>query len=527
MSQSQIPTSVLVIDDDPSMLQLAKFWLEKEGYEVVTAATGEQGLQFIGQRPFDVALTDFQLPDFDGLELVKRIKQESRDTQIIMITGYGGDPRVRAAVNDNAFYFHPKPVDFDELLILIKRAKEHGQQKRIIEGINRQTKAREKYYGIIGSSRVMQNLYDIIESVAESDANVLVIGESGTGKELVGSAIHARSHRAKQPFMQVNCAALPKELIESELFGHTKGAFTGAASDKVGLIGRAAGGSLLLDEISEMPLELQPKLLRVLQERVYYRVGSEKPLSADFRLISATNRNPLDAIRDGHLRDDLYYRLNTIELHVPPLRERIEDIPHLADYFLQRYAERYQRQLQKFSQEAYEQLYNYHWPGNVRELQNAIERAVLLCKGEVIDTQHLPAIRQTSVPPSVHVAPTTPPPVAQPVPFTPSIAISANSHSIEQLCRLIINQLPEAQPGVQADELFKQLEVYLAQSAVERTKGNKQAAANLLGIYRPRLYSLLKKGAEQNESAAPVADGKGLESLPPEVSERANAAVPI
>jgi transcriptional regulator with PAS, ATPase and Fis domain len=373
----------------------------------------------------------------------------------------------------------------------------------------------------------MQNLYDIIESVAESDANVLVIGESGTGKELVGSAIHARSHRAKQPFMQVNCAALPKELIESELFGHTKGAFTGAASDKVGLIGRAAGGSLLLDEISEMPLELQPKLLRVLQERVYYRVGSEKPLSADFRLISATNRNPLDAIRDGHLRDDLYYRLNTIELHVPPLRERIEDIPHLADYFLQRYAERYQRQLQKFSQEAYEQLYNYHWPGNVRELQNAIERAVLLCKGEVIDTQHLPAIRQTSVPPSVHVAPTTPPPVAQPVPFTPSIAISANSHSIEQLCRLIINQLPEAQPGVQADELFKQLEVYLAQSAVERTKGNKQAAANLLGIYRPRLYSLLKKGAEQNESAAPVADGKGLESLPPEVSERANAAVPI
>lgn len=528
MSQSQIPTSVLVIDDDPSMLQLAKFWLEKEGYEVVTAATGEQGLQLIGQRPFDVALTDFQLPDFDGLELVKRIKQESRDTQIIMITGYGGDPRVRAAVNENAFWFHPKPVNFDELLILIKRAKEHGQQKRIIEGINRQTKVREKYYGIIGSSHVMQNLYDIIESVAESDANVLVIGESGTGKELVGSAIHARSHRAKQPFMQVNCAALPKELIESELFGHTKGAFTGAASDKVGLIGRAAGGSLLLDEISEMPLELQPKLLRVLQERVYYRVGSEKPLSADFRLIAATNRNPLDAIRDGHLRDDLYYRLNTIELHVPPLRDRIEDIPRLADYFLLRYAERYQRPLQKFSQEAYEQLYNYHWPGNIRELQNAIERAVLLCKGEVIDTQHLPAIRQqTTVVPSAYVAPAPPPPVAQPVPFTPSLAVSSNNHSIEQLCRLIINQLPEAQPGVQADELFKQLEVYLAQSAVERTKGNKQAAANLLGIYRPRLYSLLKKGAEQNESAAPVADGKGMESLPPEVTDRANAAVPV
>ncbi len=526
MSQSQIPTSVLVIDDDPSMLQLAKFWLEKENYEVVTAATGEQGLQLIGQRPFDVALTDFQLPDFDGLELVKRIKQDAGDTQIIMITGYGSNPRVRAAVSDNAFYFHPKPVDFDELLILIKRAKEHGRQKHIIEGINRQTKVRETYYGIIGSSHPMQNLYDIIDSVAESDANVLVIGESGTGKELVGSAIHARSHRAKHPFMQVNCAALPKELIESELFGHTKGAFTGAASDKVGLIGRAAGGSLLLDEISEMPLELQPKLLRVLQERVYYRVGSEKPLSADFRLVSATNRNPFDAMRDGHLREDLYYRLNTIEIHVPPLRERIEDIPHLADYFLRRYAERYQRPVQKLSQEAYEQLYSYHWPGNVRELQNAIERAVLMCKGEVIDVQHLPAIRQTIIAPTAAVSSLAPPMVASPAPPVASIvAPPPGSYNIEQLCRQIISLLPEQPAGVQADELFKQLEVHLAQAAVERTKGNKQAAANLLGIYRPRLYSLLKKGVEQNVASIPNNDGK--EGLPSDFVERANAALQI
>ena len=478
----------------------------------------------IEQRSFDVALTDFQLPDYDGLELVKRITSDSNNTQIIMITGYGADPRVRTAVNEGAFYFHPKPVDFDELLILIKRANEHGQQKRFIESIDRERKQRKSYYGIIGSSRPMQHLYDIIESVAESDANVLVIGESGTGKELVGSAIHARSHRAKHPFMQVNCAALPKELIESELFGHTKGAFTGAVGDKVGLIGRAAGGSLLLDEISEMPLELQPKLLRVLQERVYYRVGSEKPLSADFRLISATNRNPFDAMRDGHLREDLYYRLNTIEMHVPPLRDRIEDVPQLAEYFLRRYAERYQRPVQKLSQEAYEQLFSYHWPGNVRELQNAIERAVLMCKGEVIGVQHLPAIRHTIVAPAATIALSAPPMIAPPVPSIPSIvAPPAGSHSIEQLCKQIINLLPEKQAGVQADELFKQLEVYLAQAAVDRTKGNKQAAANLLGIYRPRLYSLLKKGAEQNAVSAPESNGK--EGLPSDITERANAAI--
>jgi len=464
MSQNQFPTSILVIDDDPSMLQLARFWLEKEGYEVATALTGEQGMQLISERSFDVALTDYQLPDLDGLDLVKRIKRDSRDTQIIMITGYSTDPRVVAAVNENAFYFHPKPVDFDQLLLLIKRANEHGQQKRLLEGINRRTQERERYYGIIGSSRPMQNLYDIIESVAESDANVLVIGESGTGKELVGSAIHARSQRAKHPFMQVNCAALPKELIESELFGHTKGAFTGAASDKVGLIGRAAGGSLLLDEISEMPLELQPKLLRVLQERVYYRVGSEKPLTADFRLISATNRNPFDAIRDGHLRDDLYYRLNTIELHVPPLRERIEDIPHLADHFLQRYADRYQRPVQKLSNEAYEQLYNYHWPGNVRELHNVLERAAILARGAEIRSEDLPDLQ----------------PLAEPAPRqngdAGAEAVATNSGNGENALKQRVDSYERS----------------LIQEALERAGGNQSEAARQLHVSRGTLAYKMK-----------------------------------
>jgi transcriptional regulator with PAS, ATPase and Fis domain len=353
----------------------------------------------------------------------------------------------------------------------------------------------------------MQHIYDVIESIAESDANVLIIGESGTGKELVASAIHNRSLRARQPFMQVNCAALPKELIESELFGHTKGAFTGASNDKVGLIGRATGGSLLLDEISEMPLELQPKLLRVLQERVYYRVGGEKAFSADFRLIAATNRNPFDAIRDGHLREDLYYRLNTIELHVPPLRERMQDLPQLADHFLRLYAEKYKREVKTFSDQAYQQLFDHNWPGNVRELQNAIERAVLMSRGEEVAALYLPSARQhfaSQVSDTAETEPAAQPVQAMnpsekqvsrtsPVPSSSADLAGLVNVTIEQLCRMIV--------------------LYLAHSAVERTKGNKQAAANMLGIYRPRLYSLLKKGIESDNTPNPVNNaGKDIDA---------------
>ncbi|HMV47149.1 MAG TPA: sigma-54 dependent transcriptional regulator [Blastocatellia bacterium] len=509
-------TPILVIDDDPAMLSLARFFLEEQGYEVTTTASSEDALRLIQQKPFALALTDFQLPGLDGLELVKRIKDTVPDIEIIMITGYGSFARAIEATKAGAFYFFNKPVDFDQLLPLIERALESRQNRLELEALRRKFLDDKGYHGIIGSSDMMQRIYDLIESVAESDANVLIVGESGTGKELVANAIHIRSHRAKQPFMQVNCAALPKELIESELFGHTKGAFTGATNDKVGLIGRAAGGSLLLDEISEMPLELQPKLLRVLQERVYYRVGSEKALAADFRLVAATNRNPLDAIRDGHLREDLYYRLNTIELHIPPLRERMQDVPQLAEHFLQRYSQKYGREVKRFSEQATQQLIEHHWPGNVRELQNAIERAVLMSRGEEVMVLHLPSARSRSVAsaneanvsesvvPSVWSTPIPESAVSPtPAPAVASIISAGNlanlsQVTIEQLCRMIVSKLPEPQTGTQADELFKQLEVYLAHSAVERTKGNKQAAANMLGIYRPRLYSLLRKGNGQD-----------------------------
>jgi transcriptional regulator with PAS, ATPase and Fis domain len=299
----------------------------------------------------------------------------------------------------------------------------------------------------------MQTIYETIESVAKSDANVLIVGESGTGKELIANAIHYNSLRARKPFIKVNCAALPKELIESELFGHTKGAFTGAHADKEGLVQHAAGGSLMLDEIAEMPVELQPKLLRVLQERSYRKIGSEKTYAVDFRLISSTNRPPADAIRDGLLRDDLFYRISTITIHVPPLRDRSEDIQLLTEHFLHMYAQKYDRSIDGVSQAAYQRLFGHAWPGNVRELQNVIERAVLLAKGNRIEPVDLP-FDNGSLPEGAPAG------VAWDVP--PNM-------TLEDIERLVIEK------------------------TLQRTGGNKQAAANLLGIYRPRLYSKIRK----------------------------------
>jgi DNA-binding NtrC family response regulator len=476
---------ILVVDDDPALRRLMQVTLMERDYEVFVAATGEEGLKILAEQPIDVALTDLHLPDFDGIELVQESRKCAPKAEIIVITGYGSVARAAAAKKAGAFYFLEKPVNFDELELLLETALEQQKQKLELQQLREQLAKPSSYFNIIGRSKQMEVVYEIIEGIAESEANVLIIGESGTGKELVASAIHYRSHRAKKPLMQVNCAALPKELIESELFGHTKGAFTGAHAEKAGLIGRATGGSLFLDEISEMPVELQPKLLRVLQERVYYRVGSEKPLEANFRLIAATNRNPFDAIQDGHLREDLYYRLNTIEIQLPPLRERPEDIQLLAEHFRQRYAEQYNRQITAISEQAYAQMFSYHWPGNVRELQNALERAVLLCRGASIEAEDLP-MRPASLAPVVAVS-------APPVAEMPILPAPEKDYSIEGLCNLIIDKIPEPQPGTPMNELFGQLEVYLARAAVRRTGGNKQAAANLLGIYRPRLYSLLRK----------------------------------
>jgi DNA-binding NtrC family response regulator len=502
----------LVIDDDVATLELLKFQLNEENFEVMTAERGETGLKLVGEQEFDIILTDLHLPDTSGIEMVSRCKEISPDTEIIMVTGFGSMEKAIEATKAGAFYYVEKPIEFEELFVLIEKAVERKQQNREIKEQTEEIKKlrgklteRNFYQGIIGGSRSMQDIYEIIESVAESDANILILGESGTGKEVIANAIHYKSHRASKPFVKVNCSALPKELIESQLFGHTKGAFTGATGDKVGFIGQANKGSLLLDEIGEMPLELQPKLLRVLQDRIYYRVGSDRPQEVDFRLICSTNRNPFEAIQDGNLREDLYYRINTIEIKIPPLRERMDDVPMLAEHFLKIYAEKYNRKDAEFSEKAFDQMLNYNWRGNVRELQHVIERAVLLSKGGRIIKLSIPRNMDNSS-----------------VSFAKVSSFSSNSDGdsigavfepisendgdgtfipkdlsgealFEEVGKFIVEKLNEPIDGEEQKDVFNSLENGVVLAALKRTNGNKQAAANLLGLYRPRLYGMIKR----------------------------------
>ncbi len=444
---------ILVVDDDPTSADGLKQNLSEEGYSVDTAATGAEAIELFDQGGHHLAICDLLLPDIDGLEVMRHIKDARPTTEVIVVTGHGSVAKAVEATKAGAFDFVDKPFDFEELHLRVENALK--QRELLAENANmrRQLSTRSEYFNIIGAAKSMQTIYETIESVAKSDANVLIVGESGTGKELIANAIHYNSLRARKPFIKVNCAALPKELIESELFGHTKGAFTGAHADKEGLVQHAAGGSLMLDEIAEMPVELQPKLLRVLQERSYRKIGSEKTYAVDFRLISSTNRPPADAIRDGLLRDDLFYRISTITIHVPPLRERSDDIQLLTEHFLHMYAQKYDRAISGVSQAAYQRLFSHTWPGNVRELQNVIERAVLLAKANRIEPVDLPFDN---------------------------------------------GSLPEGSPAraswdVPPNMTLEDIERLVIEKTLQRTGGNKQAAANLLGIYRPRLYSKIRK----------------------------------
>src|SRR5215213_1115270 len=418
-----------------------------------------------------------------------------------MITGDGSNDRAIEATKAGAFWYLEKPLDFDELFELIGKAVERKRQAAEIKELRGRLSSRTSYEGVIGGARSMQNIYEIIENVADSEANILILGESGTGKEVIANAIHYKSARASKPFVKVNCSALPKDLIESQLFGHIKGSFTGANADKVGFIGQANGGSLLLDEIGEMPADLQPKLLRVLQEKVYYRVGSDKPQEADFRLICSTNRDPFESIKDGNLREDLYYRINTIEITIPPLRDRMEDVPMLAEHFLQIYAEKYKKQNVQFSQNAYNQMLNYNWRGNVRELEHAIERAVLLSRNGRIENMDLlqangaavssefPAMQFATVAAGGNeIAPSI-----RSISAIPSMIDLEGDELFEEIGRFIVDRLQEPTDGGDQKDVFNDIESGVVLAALKRTRGNKQAAANLLGLYRPRLYGMIKR----------------------------------
>jgi DNA-binding NtrC family response regulator len=381
---------ILVIDDETSITGALQVILEEQGYEVHTAASMAEAKRLLGRRAFDLVFTDLRLPDTNGLEVLNHIKAENPDTEVILMTAHGSLEVAISAIKKGAYYYVEKPFTPDQIIMLTERALQLAgikQENRVLKS----TLAGEKEaYGIIGRSPQMRQIYETIRATAPSEASVLLEGESGTGKELIATAFHFQSKRASRPFIRINCAAFPPDLIESELFGYKKGAFTGADRDKRGLIEAAASGTLLLDEIAEMPAHLQAKLLRVLQERKLRRLGDEQELPVDFRLVSSTNRNTAQATRDGLLREDLYFRISTVKITVPPLRERPDDLLPLADFFLQRYAEKYHKQIRGIAQPALSLLMRYDWPGNVRELESVIERAILFCQEEQLTVESLP-----------------------------------------------------------------------------------------------------------------------------------------
>ncbi|HEY7189236.1 MAG TPA: sigma-54 dependent transcriptional regulator [Vicinamibacterales bacterium] len=441
---------VLAVADDVGMTEWLKTVMEVEGYEMRAVTSGANGEEVFRYWRPDVVLTDLSLPDIDGIDLLRRLKDIDPQPETIVIGGQGTITRAVEAGRAGAFFFLEKPVTEDGLMDLLRKAARRTEERVEHQHLKEQVREQYSFANVVGQSRVMKELFDLIESVAASDANILIQGENGTGKEVIANAIHHHSNRASGPFIKINCASIPKDLIESELFGYKKGAFTGAFADKIGLLEMAEGGSLLLDEIGEMPPYLQTKLLRVLQEREYRPIGSDRLVTVDFRLICATNIDIEVALREGKLREDLYFRINTIALRVPPLRERTEDVPLLCNHFLSKFNRRYQKAVRSVSPSAYHLLIRNRWAGNVRELENAIERAVLVCKtGEVTPADLPESIREENI-------------TVQEFSIPPH-------RTLAEIERMAIVQ------------------------TLQRTNWNKQEAAQILGLYRPTLYSKMKK----------------------------------
>ena len=440
---------ILVVDDEPIIADNLRLTLEREGYEVETAGNTVTAMLRVDEREFSLALVDLVLPDGDGLHLLRMLRGKDASLEVIIMTGHSSIGKAVEATKQGAFYFVAKPFDAEEMLSLIGKALEHRRLVAETMELRRKLADQAGHGRMLGSSPPMKRVFEMLDSVAGSDANVLIVGESGTGKELVANAVHAQSPRVEGPLVKINCAALPKDLIESELFGHVKGAFTGATTDKPGLLEEAHRGSLLLDEITEMPLELQAKLLRVLEDRTVRRLGGAKTVPVDFRLISSTNLDPMTAVREGHLRQDLYFRINTVTVALPPLHDRSTDVPVLANAFLERFKLKHGREIEGIDPEAYRRLLSYRWPGNVRELEHAVERAVLVARGRHITVPDLPEALQAASPSPDVPAPTT--------------------GSLEEIERVSIVR------------------------ALETSGWNKQAAAALLGLRRPTLYSKMRR----------------------------------
>ena len=452
----QKKTRILLVDDDQIILDSLGGFLELEGYDVTKAETVPQAVNCLKAGRYNLAITDMSMPVNDGFELLRYVKTHHKDVVVLMVTGYGTIESAVEAIKQGAYDYLTKPIIDDDVRMAVRRAL---QQQQLLEE-NRQLRQAlsERYHfnNIIGADFRMAKVFDLAEAVADSQSTVLITGESGTGKSLVARAIHARSARCDRAFVEVACGALPDTLLESELFGHVRGAFTNAVSDKPGKFSAADGGTIFLDEVATASPQLQVKLLRVLQERRFEPVGSNQTQEVDVRVILATNHDLQVAVREGRFREDLYYRIDVVNIHLPPLRERLGDIPLLAEHFLAKYLQKSNKKIDAFSGEAMEAMHRYCWPGNVRELENCIERAVVLCKKQIITPEDLaPAVLKGAERPAEADG-------------SPDRPVSLTAALAEPEKRIIL-------------------------SALEANNGSRQAAARQLGINRTTLYKKMKK----------------------------------
>ena len=472
--------AVLVIEDDDTVRDVLHSFLTGKGFEVTLAKSGEEGIDLLRSSRFELIITDLVMPGLGGMDVLKEVKAAKILAPVIVLTAYGTVQTAVEAMKLGAFDYITKPFNLDEIGIVIEKALNLSKLQKENLMLKMQLRKRYNFKGLVGRSTSMEHVYDMIEKIADTDSTVLILGESGTGKELIAKTIHYNSSRAAGPFVPINCAAIPKDLLESELFGHEKGAFTGAVSTRIGRFELAQNGTLFLDEVAELAPSLQVKLLRILQEREFERVGGIKTIKVDVRILAATNKDLEKAVKDGAFREDLFYRLNVIPIHLPPLRERTDDIPILVDHFAHDFAKKRKREPVTFSREAMACLLNHRWPGNVRELENLIERLTILVAGNVVTETDLPEkMRQLS--------------------FGP-LELPGHTGGMDPGLRSAV-QLADA--GVDLNAMVSSLEKELILTALQKTGGVRSKAAQLLGLNRTTLIEKMKKmGIKGLEAAA-------------------------
>lgn len=483
---------ILVADDEESMRFLLREVMTREGYEVETAANGLEALAKAREHDFDLAILDVKMPQMDGLQALREIRQVRPQLTVLMMTAFGGTQNAIEAIKQGAYDFFTKPFELDEMRVVVRRALEKQSLVRQITNLEQRLTDRISFDRIIGQSDAMRQMFAMLEKVITNDVTVLITGESGTGKELVAQAIHYHSERKSKAFVSVNCAAIPETLLESELFGHERGSFTGAIATKIGRFEAASGGSIFLDEIGEMPLSLQSKLLRVLQEREIMRVGGTKSIKVDIRIITATNRHLEECVDAKTFREDLFFRLNVLPIRLPPLRKRVADIPVLAHYFLKTYNPRLGKTIIGFTPETMYALENYPWPGNVRELENVIQRAMILAGANMIALEDLP--------PNVSSGESA---VVMPTDRYPSTA----SHHHEEALPAIEDFSTPLQTKL--EQIQEEVERKIINAALQKCNFHRQDTADLLGISRKSLHNKMVKYQLFADRVGVETDGEG------------------